>query len=394
MMNKVSKFLVSAFLSLFIATAGQSALVYVTSSDDPDQDAAVVSALTSVGHQAVIGVTFTDFDGTVNISGYDSVFLQANYNWTYPDMPAAGQTQIVDFVNNGGGLVTAEWILWMVAGHAKFQILRPILSSVETTSYNSESLSSLVQVTPDPIINSNLPAAFDIPGDNFAGTETNIAAVKAGATVFYNSVRLGAFLGLTGWDVGQGRVAQFSQTVGKNFLADPRGSRLVGNVLEWVSHGAAAALIKPATVSIKLGKLGSGTVTQLGDIDGQNYQVCRFFIPNQQASPITVEVEGNSPIANPESLVFRTYSKMTIAGAFSITLDMFDWNANAFSTTAVSTSAINQVIKIASVTADNPQARFVNGSGRVKARYRIKQTGPGAGSAWCNDMDQAIWFVR
>ena len=379
---------------VLLCASSQAANVYVLSSGYAVQDAAVVTSLNAAGHNATIGQQFPDFDGTASLAGFQAVLLQTNYNWASPDMPAAGQNLLVNYVTQGGGLVTTEWLLWDLAAAGKFSILDIVLPSVATTSYNGDASHHLVQVTPNATINSGMPTEFDIPGDNVAGSETNIPSVKAGATVFYATTNQGNFVGLSGWDYGQGRVAMFSQTVGEFHLADAFGFRLMGNVIEWVSHGAGSQQINPDTVTVRLGQITSGSVAQISDIDNQVLRVCKFIVPNQVVAPITVEVEGTSPLATPAEMQFRTYSLMSVSGVFSQTVDLYDWSISAFSTTTANTTSINTTYKPIGVSANTPVARFVNGSNRVRARYRVRQTGPASSSFWCNDLDQAVWFVR
>ncbi|MBS1715771.1 MAG: hypothetical protein JST30_15700 [Armatimonadetes bacterium] len=390
---KFVRFSAATVAALSMVAPCLAAKVYVLSSSYTVQDAAISASLTSAGHTAVIGLPFNLFDGSVSLAGYDAVFFQSNYNWTAGDMPAAGQQQLLSFVNNGGGLITSEWTLWLVAS-GRFQDLKNAFPSVETTSYNGDTMHHFQKVTPETTINSGMPDDFQLAGDNVAGGETNVSGVYPGSVVFYATVNYGNFVGLSGRDFGQGRVAQFSQTVGEQFLSDPLGFRLTGNVVEWVSHGAASQQVNPVSVSVKFGKISGGGLGDISDIDGKMFRVCKFIVPNQSVAPITVEVEGNSPLASPSHINFRTYGKMSISGLFSETVDLYDWTQSAFSTTAVNTVAVNQNLKAVGVNADAPQARFVSGTGRLRARYRIRQTGPAAAIGWCYDLDQAVWFVR
>ncbi|MBS1721554.1 MAG: hypothetical protein JSS66_00955 [Armatimonadetes bacterium] len=392
-MNNFSRLALAGLSALAVGEA-HAANVYVMSSGSQQQDTAVVAALAAAGHSSFIGDQFSNFDGNENLTGFDSILLQVNYNWNSPDMPVAGQNRLVTFVQQGGGLVTTEWVLWDISAQAKFQVLNTILPSVATASYNGDAFHHLVQVTADTIINSGMPLDFEIPGDNVAGSETNVPDVKPGGLVFYSTLNSGNFCGLTGWNAGLGRVAQFSQTVGEAHLADPLGFRLLGNVIEWVSHGAAAIQLSPDTVTVRIGQTTSGGLGQISDIDGQVMRVCKFIVVNQQVAPVTVEVEGACPFGNPATMQFRTYSRQTVSGAFQMTVDLYDWSTNLFSTTAVRTDPIGTNFKAVAVNANAPVSRFVSGSGRVKARYRVKQAGPGASSAWCNDLDQAVWFVK
>jgi len=379
---------------LVLAATSPAASIYVMSSGNAVHDATVVSAINALGNSAIVGVEYWEFDGTVSLTGYDAVFLQANYNWTAGAMNAAGQTQLVNFVNDGGGLLTSEWVLWLTSGGGHFQILNSVFPSVATGSYNGDTLHTFQQVDADPTINSGLPALFDVDGDNVAGGETNTPSVKTGAKIFYATIRQGNFVGLSGWDAGQGRVAQFSQTVSERFVGHPFGFRLLGNVIEWVSRDAGTIQVNPTSVTVRLGRVDTGGVAQISDIDGQVFRVCRFIVPNQSVAPITVEADGTSPIANPTQMAFRTFGKMNTTGLFSQTLDLYDWSLGNFSPTATSTTNIGATFRAVAVGADAPVARFVSGSNGVRARYRIRQTGPAASASWCFELDQAVWLVR
>lgn len=381
------------FGACFFTSLANAGNIYVMSSGNALHDDTVRASLAAAGHTSVIGLEFWEFDGSVPLIGYDAVFLQANYNWNWGSMPEAGQQQLVAYVNDGGGLVTSEWVLWLTAvGH--FQTLKDVFPSVETGSYNGDTEHSFQKVDPDPTINSGLPDAFDVDGDNVAGGETNTPSVKIGAKQFYATVRNGSFVGLSGWDFGEGRVAQFSQTVSERFMAHPFGFRLLGNTMEWVSRGAGVVQVNPTDVAVRLGRVDAGSVSQLADIDAQVFRVCKFIVPNQQVAPITVEVGGTCPLLAPSQLQFRTYGRMNTTGLFSQTLDLYDWSTNAFSTTAVTTSNIGNTFRAAGVGANTPVSRFVNAAGRVVGRYRIRQTGPAGTAAWCFELDQAVWLVR
>jgi hypothetical protein len=379
--------------ALLLAGSALAARVYVMSSGFVDHDNTVVASLTAAGHVPVVGVEYWQFDGSVSLAGYDAVFLQANYNWTSGDMPIQGQNQLLSYISAGGGMVTSEWTLWKAAV-GSYQDLAAAFSSTPTSSFNGDSEHTLQQFDADPTINSGLPMVFNVDGDNVAGGETNVDGTPSGAKVFYLSVRNGLFIGLSGRDVGSGRVAQFSQTVGERFMNHPFGFRLLGNTVEWVSRGAGTVQVNPASFTVRLGRVDAGNVGALADLDGAVLRVCKFIVPNQQVAPITVELDGTSSIANPSQMSFRTYGRMSASGLFSQTLDLYDWNLGSFSTTAATTSNIGTTFRFASVSADAPVGRFVSGSNQVRARYRIRQTGPAGTPFWCFDLDQAIWLVR
>ncbi len=222
-----------------LTTAAHAANVYIMSSGDAGIDAAASAALLARGHTPTVGVAFSAFDGTQSLSGFRAVYLQANFNWTGPDMPAAGQAQLLSFINAGGGLITTEWVIWKAAAQSEFQVIAPAFASELLSPFDSNATAQFDQVTPDAVLNAGLPASFTFPIDNYAGTETHLGP-RAGATVFYHNPLIG-FEGAIGWGYGSGRVLNFSTTCGPAQLADPNFTILLGNAVTWSTGGSCYA---------------------------------------------------------------------------------------------------------------------------------------------------------
>ena len=212
-----------------IAANARAVNIYVLSSGDSTIDAAAVGVLTTHGHTATVGVPFPLFDGTQNLSGFQTVYFQANFNWSSGDMPVAGQQALIAWVNGGGRLVTSEWVVWLSAT-ARFQTLSVILPTDPVSAYGSNATATYRQMTPDPVINAGLPISFQFPLDSYAGTE-GLAPARSGATTYYSSEGAPGVVGLTGWARGSGSVFSFSTTCGPTQLADANFGRLLANVM-------------------------------------------------------------------------------------------------------------------------------------------------------------------
>lgn len=237
---------------LFVVMAvGSSALadnVYVFSTGNASVDAEYRNALVGAGHTPTTGVPWSAFDGSVSLSGFDAVIMNHSANWggSSQQVPTAGQQQLVDFVNNGGGLITTEWIIYnyFTSGQNAYATLYPILPAQYGQNWNSGTQTTFTAVSADPIMNAGLPGAFLTSIDNFAGTETKLIA-KPGATVFFESSNLSlpgsANHGVTGWDVGAGRVISFSTMPGLTSLGNANYARLLGNSVNWVVPAPSAA---------------------------------------------------------------------------------------------------------------------------------------------------------
>lgn len=150
--------------------------------------------------------------------------------------------------------------------------------------------------------------------------------------------------------------------------------------------------IKPSTFDVRLGRVATGTAASLGNLDGDALTVCKFLVPNQQVAPINVEVNGSVSTV-PNYLSFYSSSRMTVTGVFQQTLDLYDFNAGAFSTVDTRTDGMSTAFDVRKLDATGNVARYLGPNGELKARYRVKQTGPSSSNAWCADHDFAVWTV-
>jgi hypothetical protein len=230
-------FMVVTFLfALLVAgtSRANAAVVLVLSTDNPDEDAAIQTTLQGFGHQVDIGASYWTFDGT-DVFNYDVVVLVPNYNYNFGDMPDAGQMALVDFVNSGHGLVTAEWFEWMQGARGSFAILTSVVPVVATSAFGTQGLITYTSMTPDDILNTGVDSAFTFTADSIAGTDTSFVA-KDGATKYYGSDYSDGAGGVIGWNVGAGRVISFSTVAGPMELGDANYSQLLSNAITWSTN--------------------------------------------------------------------------------------------------------------------------------------------------------------
>jgi hypothetical protein len=236
----MKRFLLVSGLAASLTSAASAADVYLLSSLDSATDTAAAAALTSRGHTVTIGVDFTSFDGSVNLAGFETVYLQCNNNWTALAMPAAGQQQLIDWVNAGGRLVTSEWVTYYSYATGKFALLDPILPGVQDFSYGTFLTTTYTAETPDAAINAGVPSPLTFSLTSYTGTE-GFTIAKPGATTYYTSSSDPGAAGLLGWTVGSGSVYSFFSTCGPDQVGDTNFGRLFSNVMGATSGGGCYA---------------------------------------------------------------------------------------------------------------------------------------------------------
>lgn len=225
----------TAALALLAASGiARAQSVHVLSSGDEAVDQAAVALLESAGFETTLGLEYWALTGAEDLSGYEAILALGGPNWGMgASFSEAAQQSLADFADAGGGIVFTEWFGYngAVRGWTVLPELLPTVyqgySSPETIEYTESNAPPSQAATVTCLV----PIAMSVPADNFAGAEATLEP-KAGATVFFDSVNTGA-AGVAGWDVGEGRVAHFSSSVGVNQLTDASFSRLILNTIAW-----------------------------------------------------------------------------------------------------------------------------------------------------------------
>lgn len=208
-------------------------------------------------------------------------------------------------------------------------------------------------------------------------------------------------------DVGSGQVfSGGSQTVnvGPNGATNglPFG-RHVGNVVYENCYNNATTsipatalvfgLVHPSSYSITFGRLNSGNLASLNSVDGNNFQMCKFLVPNTTVPPIRVEFSGTSPSNTVGYVDFIVYAKMVTNGLFSHTMEMWNYNTNNWDAVDLRTDVINTVLTRWDLISSGNHSRFIGPANAIRARISIRQTGPAANPNWCSDHDFAGWII-
>lgn len=77
--------------------------------------------------------------------------------------------------------------------------------------------------------------------------------------------------------------------------------------------------------------------------------------------------------------------------AFALTVDPWDWQAGQYDLDDAATAAMTTQYGTVESIMKGDITRYVEAGNAVRARLRVKPTGPTASLNWCVDFDQAVW---
>ena len=118
------------------------------------------------------------FDGTQDISSYDTLVLLDGAEWTY-DMPTTGEQKILDYVGSGGGFVTDEWFTWEQITSNRYVTLKPI-TPVTYINWTTATRTYTAVATTHPMM-TGMPTTINVASHGYSwGT------LKSGAVSLYN----------------------------------------------------------------------------------------------------------------------------------------------------------------------------------------------------------------
>lgn len=120
------------------------------------------------------------------LNTFDVVILNNSHNWARRRFSNDEQTNIKNYVKNGGGLITGEWVIWNAAT-GKFSILSDVFAVIPTTRYRGRTTLRYYNYDTDNIINHNVQNDFEFSAISVAGVDTSVTSVKPDADIFYIS---------------------------------------------------------------------------------------------------------------------------------------------------------------------------------------------------------------
>lgn len=228
----MNKFTLTSLLLAGLAASSMAASIYIFSCGNAPTDNDTVAAFQAGGHDVTLGQGVSTFLNLNVIASFDAVYLPANHNYGFA-WNASQEGAMLNYINAGGGLITAEWVVWMAATTSSyFPILRAAFPVQLNSTWDFRGIANYTRDQADPIMNAGLPTTFSMSTTSISGVHTNFLNLKSGAKSFY---RDGTSIMVAGWDYGNGRVVNYSTVNGANQLTNSNFRILLGNTVTWVS---------------------------------------------------------------------------------------------------------------------------------------------------------------
>jgi len=219
-------------MNLDISYGGTTPSVLILKDGGTEVDLA--SVLTEAGMEVTVSEVFEyQWNGTnPDPTEFDVVIL---VNGVWPsygnDMPSAGQAALVDFVNNGGGLLMTEWMTYE-SRNGHYSTMSDLVL-FEPSQWNYQSGTGTLTVVQDHPITEGLPSSFGIPyhAGNRGGVKAGVEVIITGSTL-NNTVAVKEY--------GAGHIVQYAVAgnyEGRPFI-DDNMKKLLINSVQWASGGS------------------------------------------------------------------------------------------------------------------------------------------------------------
>jgi hypothetical protein len=210
--------------------------VLLIADDSPTGSATLAAAITAAGYvvtqTAVPSYQYTGSNPSPN--GFGAIVILAGGplgSSFQTDMPAAGQTAIVNFVNAGNGLVLTEWAAYQVANN-RWQTLAPLVLLNRTAAYSGQVTYGVDPAFASHPVWAGLPASFTIASTSNVG----ITKVASGVTRIASSAQ--AIDAVAIRDVPKGRVVEVAHAgnYAPNGWTNANMQLLMSNSVGWAAR--------------------------------------------------------------------------------------------------------------------------------------------------------------
>lgn len=160
--------------------------------------------------------------------------------------------------------------------------------------------------------------------------------------------------------------------------------------LATASRVPASGQVMP-TLNIERGLLMAGGVNDLLFSDDSRLQLRPAPVFSTGQNPVSLVLEGTSPLANPASMTFR-YEGHATAGAVQRTVEAFNFSTGQW--VSVDTGASTTVDSSVAINIANAPAFVQDGTNKVRVRIGFKAIGPVFSYPWTARVDRAVWDIQ
>ncbi len=155
----------------------------------------------------------------------------------------------------------------------------------------------------------------------------------------------------------------------------------------------AAEEIFPTSFNRLRGRVDAGDVNSLRGDDNNRLRVCRFIVPNDPARIIEVDYLGSTTVASPSSFKLDVRSRSTVGGLVQQTLQVFNYQTNAFDTTDFNQVNLNTTLTTRTVNGTGTLSRLVGPAGALRAKQTIRIVGPVPNPNVCKETTLVRWTI-
>ena len=145
------------------------------------------------------------------------------------------------------------------------------------------------------------------------------------------------------------------------------------------------------TLNIERGILMAGNVNDLLFSDDSRLQLRPGPVFSTAQNPISMVLEGTSPLANPASMTFR-YEGQATATAIQRTVEAYNFSTGQW--VVVNTGASTTDDSATAINIANAGAFVEDGTNKVRVRLGFKATGPVFSYPWTARVDRAVWDIQ
>lgn len=147
-------------------------------------------------------------------------------------------------------------------------------------------------------------------------------------------------------------------------------------------------------VTVNLGYIVQGDLFSLTRVDGDVLRIGRFFVPNVTLPPVQVTVAAHEPYPALSSIRLAVTSRVSVAGAFTQDLEMFNFQTNTWDQVDVRHDSIGRTMNSVELNSTGSVGRFRRSDGLLRARYSVRAVGFVASQSWAVDHDKVQWIIK